>query len=185
MCPLDYTERSLATYLRLAVPAVSASGCVASVFPPNARRPFCVCANSNYRTTSRSLTARRSHRHGCHTCHSTVADRPQATLQPELTGTRYGAAVPYTATIPNPRPSRLVLTSRPGPGMIDRAMLETVQTHWLGSFALNVLGYVLILAPAALLIRHWKKSPLVRRGEARREGTLQAAMFTLPSSPTH
>lgn len=49
--------------------------------------------------------------------------------------------------------------------IIDRAaMLETIQNHWLGSFALNVLGYVLILVPAALLVRHWKKSPLVQRG---------------------
>jgi hypothetical protein len=44
-------------------------------------------------------------------------------------------------------------------------MLEAVQEHWLGSFLLNVLGYALILVPAALLIRHWKKSPLVQRGQ--------------------
>ena len=44
-------------------------------------------------------------------------------------------------------------------------MLEAIQEHWLGSFLLNVLGYALILVPAALLIRHWKKSPRVQRGQ--------------------
>ena len=43
-------------------------------------------------------------------------------------------------------------------------MIEAIQEHWLGSFLLNVLGYALILVPAALLIRRWKKSPLVQRG---------------------
>lgn len=43
-------------------------------------------------------------------------------------------------------------------------MLEAMQEHWLGSFLFNVLGYLLILLPAALLIRYWKNSPLVQRG---------------------
>lgn len=45
------------------------------------------------------------------------------------------------------------------------AMLGMVQDHWLGSFLLNVLGYVLIILPAALLIRRWKKDPQVKRGK--------------------
>ena len=44
-------------------------------------------------------------------------------------------------------------------------MLEAVQEHWLGSFLFNVLGYLLILLPAALLIRYWKNSPLVKKGK--------------------
>lgn len=44
-------------------------------------------------------------------------------------------------------------------------MLEAVQEHWLGSFLFNILGYLLILLPAALLIRYWKNSPLVKKGK--------------------
>ena len=47
----------------------------------------------------------------------------------------------------------------------DAEMFQAIQNHWLGSFLLNVLGYLLILIPAALLIRHWKNSPLVKRGK--------------------
>ena len=46
-----------------------------------------------------------------------------------------------------------------------RTMLDTVQEHWLGSFVLNLLGYGLIIFPSALLIRRWKKSELVQKGE--------------------
>lgn len=46
-----------------------------------------------------------------------------------------------------------------------RTMLDAVQEHWLGSFLLNLIGYGLIIFPAALLIRRWKKSELVQKGE--------------------
>lgn len=42
---------------------------------------------------------------------------------------------------------------------------QAVQDHWLGSFLLNVLGYTLIILPAAVLIRRWKNSPQVKRGQ--------------------
>ena len=45
------------------------------------------------------------------------------------------------------------------------AIFQAFQEHWLGSFLLNVLGYALIILPAALLIRRWKNDPLVKRGE--------------------
>jgi len=45
-----------------------------------------------------------------------------------------------------------------------RVMLEGVQEHWLGSFLLNLIGYGLIILPAALLIRRWKRSQLVQKG---------------------
>jgi hypothetical protein len=44
------------------------------------------------------------------------------------------------------------------------AFLEMLQDHWLGSFLLNLLGYALIILPAALLIRRWKNDPLVKAG---------------------
>ena len=44
------------------------------------------------------------------------------------------------------------------------AVLEAVQEHWLGSFLLNVLGYALIILPAALLIRKLKDSPSIKHG---------------------
>lgn len=50
-------------------------------------------------------------------------------------------------------------------GVDFAAMLQTVQEHWLGSFVLNLLGYALIVLPAALLIRRWKQSAEVRSGE--------------------
>lgn len=50
-------------------------------------------------------------------------------------------------------------------GLDFAAMLQTVQEHWLGSFVLNLLGYALIVLPAALLIRRWKQSAEVRSGE--------------------
>ncbi len=43
-------------------------------------------------------------------------------------------------------------------------LLDLVQEHWLGSFLLNILGYALIIVPAALLIRRWKQDPYVKRG---------------------
>lgn len=44
------------------------------------------------------------------------------------------------------------------------AMMAAVQEHWLGSFVLNLLGYALILLPAALLIRRWKQSTTIKNG---------------------
>ena len=44
--------------------------------------------------------------------------------------------------------------------------LEMLQDHWLGSFILNLLGYALIILPAALLIRRWKNDPRVKAGTA-------------------
>lgn len=41
-----------------------------------------------------------------------------------------------------------------------------VQEHWLGNFILNLIGYGLIILPAALLIRRWKNSTLVKAGSA-------------------
>ena len=57
-----------------------------------------------------------------------------------------------------------------GGGLLDHPfeVLDQIQEHWLGSFILNVLGYALIVIPAALLIRKWKNDPAVRRGEKRR-----------------
>lgn len=46
-------------------------------------------------------------------------------------------------------------------------VLDGFQQHWLGSFVLNLLGYGLIILPAALLIRRWKKDPAVQSGENR------------------
>lgn len=43
-------------------------------------------------------------------------------------------------------------------------LLEASQEHWLGSFLLNLLGYALIIVPAGLLIRRWKKDPRIKRG---------------------
>lgn len=42
--------------------------------------------------------------------------------------------------------------------------LAILQDHWLGSFVLNLLGYGLIILPAALLIRRWKNDPMVKAG---------------------
>ena len=44
-------------------------------------------------------------------------------------------------------------------------VLGAIQEHWLGSFLLNILGYALIILPAAVLIRKWKTSPEVQSGE--------------------
>lgn len=44
------------------------------------------------------------------------------------------------------------------------SLLEASQEHWLGSFLLNLLGYALIIVPAGLLIRRWKKDPQIKRG---------------------
>lgn len=41
---------------------------------------------------------------------------------------------------------------------------QVLQDHWLGSFILNLLGYALIVLPAALLIRRWKNDPMVKAG---------------------
>ena len=43
-------------------------------------------------------------------------------------------------------------------------VLIAVQSNWLGNFGLNLLGYALIIGPAALLIQRLKKNPLVERG---------------------
>ena len=45
------------------------------------------------------------------------------------------------------------------------SLLEESQEHWLGSFLLNLLGYALIIVPAGLLIRRWKKDPQIKRGK--------------------
>ncbi len=47
------------------------------------------------------------------------------------------------------------------------AMLAAVQEHWLGSFVLNLIGYALIIVPAALLIRRWKTSTAIKNGTRR------------------
>ncbi len=39
-----------------------------------------------------------------------------------------------------------------------------IQEHWFGSFLLNLIGYALIIAPAAFLINRWRKDPKVQRG---------------------
>ena len=39
-----------------------------------------------------------------------------------------------------------------------------IQEHWLGNFVLNLVGYGLIILPAALLIRRWKSSTSVKAG---------------------
>ena len=44
------------------------------------------------------------------------------------------------------------------------SMVTALQENWLGSFLLNVIGYGLIILPAALAIRKWKESPLVKQG---------------------
>lgn len=43
--------------------------------------------------------------------------------------------------------------------------LTLLQEHWLGSFLLNLLGYALIILPAAYFIRKWKKDPAVQAGK--------------------
>lgn len=45
------------------------------------------------------------------------------------------------------------------------SLLEAIQEHWLGSFLLNLLGYALIIVPAALLIKRWQKDPRIKRGK--------------------
>lgn len=47
-----------------------------------------------------------------------------------------------------------------------KAVLAPVQEHWLGSFALNLLGYAIIIGPAAFLIRRWKNDPAVQAGKS-------------------
>lgn len=44
-------------------------------------------------------------------------------------------------------------------------LLQVIQDHWLGSFFLNVLGYAIIIVPAAFLIRRWKADPRILRGQ--------------------
>lgn len=46
------------------------------------------------------------------------------------------------------------------------SLLEASQEHWLGSFLLNLFGYALIIVPAGLLIRRWKKDPRIKRGKS-------------------
>ena len=43
-------------------------------------------------------------------------------------------------------------------------VLGQIQEHWFGSFLLNLIGYALIIAPAAFLINRWKNDPKVQRG---------------------
>jgi len=43
-------------------------------------------------------------------------------------------------------------------------VLTAVQSNWLGNFGLNLLGYAIIIVPAALIIQRLKKDPLVERG---------------------
>lgn len=52
------------------------------------------------------------------------------------------------------------------PGASFMAVFQAVQDHWLGSFLLNVLGYALIIVPAALLIRRWQNNPQIKKGES-------------------
>ena len=60
-------------------------------------------------------------------------------------------------------------------------MLDAVQEHWLGSFLLNLLGYAIIILPAALLIRRWKKSPAVQSGELEIERLLMSLIIVRES----
>ena len=46
-----------------------------------------------------------------------------------------------------------------------KTLLAMIQEHWLGSFVLNLLGYALIIAPAAFFIRRWKNDPQVQSGK--------------------
>lgn len=46
-----------------------------------------------------------------------------------------------------------------------KALLAMFQEHWLGSFILNLIGYALIIVPAAFLIRRWKNDPQVQSGK--------------------
>lgn len=57
-----------------------------------------------------------------------------------------------------------IVTGGEQPAMDLSAMMAAVQEHWLGSFVLNLLGYALILLPAALLIRRWKQSTTIKNG---------------------
>ena len=43
-------------------------------------------------------------------------------------------------------------------------VFSALQGHWLGNFCLNLLGYALIIVPAALTIRQLKKNALVEKG---------------------
>ena len=45
------------------------------------------------------------------------------------------------------------------------AMFAAIQENWLGSFILNLVGYAIIILPAALAIRKLKQSPLVKKGK--------------------
>lgn len=47
---------------------------------------------------------------------------------------------------------------------VFRNVWITLQGHWLGNFCLNLLGYGLIIVPAALLIRRLRKNPAVEKG---------------------
>lgn len=62
------------------------------------------------------------------------------------------------------------------------SVLGTVQEHWLGSFLLNLLGYGLIILPAAFFIRRWKKDPAVQSGEY---CTHFSIYFMILSASTH
>ncbi len=55
-------------------------------------------------------------------------------------------------------------------GVDVSAMLAAVQEHWLGSFVLNLIGYALIIVPAALLIRRLKTSTAIKNGTRRARG---------------
>lgn len=56
-------------------------------------------------------------------------------------------------------------------------LFQMVQDHWLGSFCLNLLGYALIILPAALLIRRWKKDPQVKAGHGPLNSLLKLLVF--------
>ena len=47
---------------------------------------------------------------------------------------------------------------------IDEGFLSQLQEHWLFNFLLNLAGYGLIVAPAALLIRWLKSWPPLHTG---------------------
>lgn len=67
-------------------------------------------------------------------------------------------------------------------GLEFAAMLQAIQEHWLGSFVLNLLGYALIVLPAALLIRRWKQSPEIRSGESSTKSLLMSQKLCIFSA---
>jgi hypothetical protein len=64
-------------------------------------------------------------------------------------------------------PGEMELKSQEPVGLSSQlwSLLEASQEHWLGSFLLNLLGYALIIVPAGLLIRRWKRDPQIKRGK--------------------